>query len=90
MFLSDDACANVPVLLDAHFPPKVRALWNAGLAGRLVCEAVQCLNRRCVSVSVPVSVSVSLMFSGTAPAASPPRQTLDVLRELVRLFYQGF
>ena len=70
MFLSDDACASVPVLLDAHFPPKVRALWNAGLAGRLVCEAVQCLNRRCVCVSVPVSVSVSLLFSGTAPAAS--------------------
>ena len=67
MFLSDDACANVPLLLDAHFPPKVRALWNAGLAGRLVCEAVQCLNRRCVCVSVPVSVSVSLLFSGMPP-----------------------
>ena len=67
MFLSDDACASVPVLLDAHFPPKVRALWNAGLAGRLVCEAVQCLNRRCVCVSVPVSVSVSLLFSGMPP-----------------------
>jgi hypothetical protein len=38
--------AALPGLLDAHFPAKIRALWNAGLADRLLSESVQCLNAR--------------------------------------------
>ena len=44
--VSGHAEAALPGLLDAHFPAKIRALWNAGLADRLLSEAVQCLNAR--------------------------------------------
>ena len=44
--LSPEAEAALPSLLDAHFPSHIRTLWNAGLAGRLLSESVQCLNKR--------------------------------------------
>ena len=43
---SDEANKALAGLIDAHFPSKIRSLWNAGLASRLISEAVQCLNRR--------------------------------------------
>ena len=44
--VSDEASKALAGLIDAHFPSKIRSLWNAGLASRFISEAVQCLNRR--------------------------------------------
>jgi hypothetical protein len=44
--LTPAARAALPAAFEARFPPAVRALWNGGLAAKLVTEAVQCLNAR--------------------------------------------
>jgi hypothetical protein len=72
--LSEEAQAALPEILDLHFPAKIRSLWNAGLAGRLLSEAVQSLNKRLVEPAKAtrkelITIEVCDLRSGSESAA---------------------